>query len=158
MVLREFNIIFYKGNSLISKLIKFISKSKKYSHVALMLNEWHSLESAWNNPCVISHFNYKKCDYAIYELRVNLSENDKIKIKKYIFDNLNSGYDYLYLISRGLNFIFNTPVINSKKTLTCDELVVEAFKSIGIILVDDDIKLSPENLSKSKLLRKVNFR
>lgn len=122
-----------------------------------MLNDWHSLESAWNNPCVIKHFEYKKCDYDIYELRVNLSEDDKIKIKKYIFDNLNSGYDYSYLITRGLNYLIGTPIINSKKTLTCDELVVEAFKSIGIRLVTDDDKLSPETLSNSKLLRKVNF-
>lgn len=151
----KFNIIFYKGDSLVSRFIRKITRSKEYSHCAFLLDDgFHCLELAWNNPCVVKHFKYKSHEYDTYELKFELSEKQIQELKRYIIKYLNSGYDFKYLITRGLNFLLGTPIKNSKRTMTCDELIVESFRHIGINLIDGDVVMTPELLSESKLLRK----
>lgn len=151
---QPFNLLFYRGNSLFGKVIRFLSKGK-YSHVCMLLDQFHTLETSWNNPSVIKHFDYRYKDYDIYRLNVRLNEYQKQLILQYITEHIEVGYDWTYLITRGLHALFGTKVINSKKYLTCDELVVEAFKVASIHLIEKDVILTPSTLAESKYLERV---
>lgn len=152
---QPFHLLFYKGESLLGKIIRFVS-SGKYSHCSILLDQFHTLETSWNNPSVIKHFDYKYKDYDIYKLNIRLNEYQKQIITQYITEHIETGYDFLYLLTRGLHLIFGTKVINTKKYFTCDELIYEAFKVIGISLIEKDEILSPSTISKSKYLTKIN--
>jgi hypothetical protein len=41
--------------------------------------------------------------------------------------------------------------------MTCDELIFESFKVVGIHLIEKDEILTPSTLAKSKYLEKVNI-
>lgn len=152
---QPYNILFYKGSSILGKLIRSISNGK-YSHCSLFLDHIHTLETSWKNPSVIKHFNYKYKDYDIYKLNVRLTEYQKQLILQYITEHIKVGYDFPYLLTRALHLLFGTKVINSKKYLTCDELILESFKVAGIHLIEKDIILTPSTLSESKYLTKIN--
>lgn len=150
---QPFQLLFYKGNSLVGKLIRLFSKD--YSHCAMFLDQFHTLELAWNKPSVIAHFAYKKKSYDVYQLNIQLNDEQKQIILQYITNNIKSGYDWIFLITRMFYLIFGTPIKNSKKTKTCDEMIVDAFRQIGIHLVDESTLLTPDSLSKSIYLTKI---
>lgn len=151
---QSFDLLFYKGNGWIDTVIRDVSKGE-YSHCAIILDQLHTLETSWKNPSVIKHFKYKKGDYDVYRLTIELDDNQKQSILNYITEHIENGYDFIYLISRGLHLLFGTKVINSDKYFTCDELVVDAFKEAGIDLTEVDDNLSPSTLAKSKYLVKI---
>lgn len=123
---KPFTFLFYKGNSLISKIIRVISKGK-YSHVCLILDDLHTIECSWCHPVVIKHFKYKSKSYDVYRLNIDLTDEQKEIIFNFIKQNIDSGYDWKFIISRGLHLLFGTKVVNSKKRYNCDELIVDAF-------------------------------
>lgn len=150
-----FLILFYKKSGIVDNLIRWITHGK-YSHCALIFpDRLHSLELSYKNPTVIKHFNYSKKSYDMYRLNIDLSQEDIYKINDFIIRKIESGYDFKYLLSRGCNLLFGTKIVNSKNKYTCDEMIVESFKQIGINLVDDNVFLSPDSLSQSKYLRKI---
>ena len=151
---QPFNILFYRGNSLLGRLIRKVSNGK-YSHCSLILDHFHTLETSWKNPSVIRHFDYKYKDYDIYKINVRLTEYQKQIILQYIIEHVETGYDYKFLVTRFFRLLFGTKVMNSKKYLTCDELIVEAFKVAGIHLIEKDELLTPSTLSRSKYLDRV---
>lgn len=155
-MLQPYFFIFYRGNSLLGKIIRFISNGK-YSHCAIMLDQFHTLETAWNKPSVITHFSYRYKDYDIYRLKVKLTECQKQIILQYITEHISVGYDYKYLITRFFHLLFGTKIINSKNRYDCDELICEAFKSVGINLIEDGELLTPSVLSESKYLKRINL-
>lgn len=153
---QPFDILFFKGDTIIGKLIRFVSKSE-YSHVCMFLDQFHTLETAWNKPSIINHFSYKYRDYDIYRLNVQLNDYQKQIILQYITERINYKYDWLYAITRGLNLLFGTKIINSKNRFDCDELIYEAFKRVGIQLVENGEMLTPSVISKSKYLERVKL-
>jgi uncharacterized protein YycO len=153
---QPFNILFHKGNSFIARLIRKIS-SGNYSHTTMLIDSIHCLETSWKNPSIIKHFNYRYKSYDMYRLNVQLTDMQKQIILQYITENIRTGYDWKYLFSRAGHLLFGTPIKNSKKYLTCDELIYEAFKLARIKLIEDGVVLTPSSLSKSKYLEKVNI-
>lgn len=149
-----FSFIFYKKSGLISNLIKWFTKGK-YSHVALVIDELHTLELSWKSPTAIKHFEYPKNSYDVYILSYPLSQEQKVKIMEFIKQNINTKYDWIYVLSRGLNLLFGTKIINSSDRFNCDELIVEAFRYVGIELITNDNKLTPDELANSKYLNKM---
>jgi hypothetical protein len=146
--------IFYKGESLVGKLVKSVSKSE-YSHISLLLDDFHCLELNYKSPTSIQHFSYPRGSYHLYRLNIVLNNYQLTQLNRFIRNRISTKYDWKYIISRGLNFIFGTPIINSKGRYNCDELIIEGFKSLGVSLIEDDVKLSPETLSKSSKLVKL---
>lgn len=148
-----FNIVFYKGETIISKLIKKLTKGK-YSHCALVLmDSYHVVQLDWKTPTSIQHLNYERNMYDVYELTFELTVDEQIGISQYILDRLSTTYDFKFICSRFFNLFFNTKTYNSKDKYNCDELIIDAFRSVGINLLNGDEKISPEILSKSKLLK-----
>jgi hypothetical protein len=143
--------IFHKGDSLIAKVIR---KFSKFSHVALQIDIIHTLETNYKTPISIEHFAYEKGTYDVYEFYRPLTDEEIQIIHQFIFSNLNKKYDWIFIFSRLGNILFNTKIKSTPNRYTCDELIYASFKQIGYDLVDG--KLTPETLSKSKYLRKVN--
>lgn len=155
-MIQPFNVIFYKGNSFIGKLIRKFTKGR-YSHCALVLSDsFHVLQLDYKTPLSIQHLNYKSSDYDVYELTFDLSNKEKEQITTYIIERLSTTYDWKYICSRFFNILFGTKIYNSKNNYNCDELILDAFRSIGVNLLNGDDQVSPETLSKSKYLRKIN--
>jgi hypothetical protein len=89
-------------------------------------------------------------------LTIELSDKQKEDIFNFIRENVTLKYDWVYVVTRGFNIVFGTKIVNIRNRYNCDELIVEAFRASGINLADNDIKLSPETLSKSEYLRKCD--
>lgn len=149
-----YSIIANKGTSVISRLIRLITKSD-YSHVSLILDDFHCLESNYKTSTSIQHFQYKNGSYDVYTLKEDLTEKQKKIIHKFIMDNINLKYDWLYITSRFFNIVVGSKLISSPDRYNCDELIVDAFKAIGIELVNKDIKLSPASIVNSPKLTKI---
>jgi|GEM_PF-1822918 len=155
--MNQYDIVFYKGKSPISNIIKMFTKSK-YSHVALVLDKYHLFETNWSHPAQINHIKYRTKDYDIYRYKSHLTNRQKVLIDDYIQSVLDSKYDFKFLFSRGLKILFNVKIKDDKSRMTCDELVYLAFKNAGIDLLEGLDKthiLSPNLLSKSKLLHQI---
>lgn len=149
--------IFSRRQSIISKLIRKLSNSK-FSHVAMTLQDrYHTLESSWKNPTTIEHFSYPKGEYEVCRLKFDLRQDEIELMERFIFENLYSGYDWKFILSRLGNRLLGTPVINSKQKYNCDELILEAiYYATSIRIVDDMDNLTPEKLYESSYFVKVN--
>jgi len=156
MMLIPFNIVFYKGTSLVSRIIRFLTHGN-YSHCAMVIGRFSLLQLDWKTPVTIKFLEYKVNTYDIYELTFELTDDEKEQLLDFMRKRINTSYDWKFIISRGFNLTFNTRIIHSKEKYNCDELIVEAYRSVlGVDLLCGDYKMTPENLSKSKLLRKIN--
>lgn len=155
-MLKPYNIIFHKGKTPIARFIRWLTKSN-YSHCAIVLNGdgYHMLTLDWKTPTTIEHLRYPIGNYDVYEVTTFLSYEDEETIMKFIRKHLSKSYDFKFIFSRFFNILFGTPIYVSEGKFNCDNLIVEAFRSTGINLVNSDKMLSPDELSKSKLLRKI---
>lgn len=149
-----FSFIFYKGNKKLSKLIIKITKGQ-YSHVGFMIDPIHIIQLDYKTPVSIQHFSYIDEEYDVYQLRTELTEEEQKKVVEFIKLRISTRYDFKLIMSRLLNQLFDTEIKGSHNKYNCDELLVDAFRSIGINLIEKDVVMTPDTLSKSKLLRKI---
>jgi hypothetical protein len=154
-MLRQFDIIFHKGRTPIAMIIKKLTNSK-FSHCAMVIDPLHLLQLDWKTPVTISHFSYPIGRYDIYRLKVDLTEEEKEKVIIFMRDRISTTYDWKLIFSRFFNILFGTPISNSSNTYNCDELIVDALRSVNVNLIEGDIQMTPDTLSNSNLLRKVS--
>ena len=153
-MLQPFNIIFHKGKTPIARFIRLLTRSK-FSHCAITIDSLHLIQLDWKTPVTLDHFAYPLGQYDVYEVITPLSDIEKQMISRYMRDRISTTYDWKFILSRFFNITLGTPIISSKKKYNCDELILEAFRHIGVNLIEDDVKLTPDTLSKSKLLRVI---
>ena len=146
------DLLFYKGNSVLSRLIRYISKSEQYSHCSIFIDNLHLVETSYKQPNVIAHFGYRYAEYDVYRINVELSEDQQKTVMRYLRQRINRSYDFKYILTRAGNFLFGTEVKTSEGKYTCDKLILEAFKKVGITLLEEDLILSPDALSNSRYL------
>lgn len=154
-MLKQFDIIFHKGRTPIARIIRGLTKSS-YSHCAFCLDDLHLLQLDWKTPVTISHLVYPIGQYDVYRLKVDLTEDEKEKVVSFMRDRISTTYDWKLIFSRFFNILFGIPIVSSKKKYNCDELIVDALRSVSVNLIDDDIKMTPDTLSKSDLIYKVS--
>ncbi|TWT03737.1 hypothetical protein [Planomicrobium sp. CPCC 101079] len=154
-MLEQFDLIFYRGETPIARIIQRLTNSQ-YSHVAMVIDPLHLIQLDWKTPVSIQHLAYPIGQYDIYRLKVALTETEKAKVIFFIREWISTGYDWKLIFSRFFNILFGTPIISSVHRYNCDELIVDAFRYVGVNLIDSDIKLTPDTLSKSRLLYKVD--
>lgn len=150
-----FDILFYRGNSFVGRLIKLVSKSENYSHCSIFIDKIHLLETSWNHPTVLAHFGYRHMEYDVYRVKVDLSSEQKRIIMDYLRKRIHTSYDWKYIVTRAGNFLFGTAIRSSEGKYTCDELIVQAFREIGLDLLEEGSPLSPESLAKSRHLERI---
>lgn len=154
--LQEFDLIFFKGTTWVGKLVKFFT-GEKYSHTAIALDPFHLVETNYNTPVAVRHIKISTKDYDVYRLKKPLTTTQRLLILQFIHNEISKKYDWKFLFTRWLNLLFGIKPLNSKNRYNCDELVLEAFRVVGISLINDDVFMTPEKLSKSELLEKVVY-
>ena len=153
--MREFDLLFYKGDGFISKIIKKVT-APPYSHVALVLDNYHVVEADWKHPLSIRHISYSSWDYDIYRVE-GLTEEHKEKIRRYINETISAGYDYKLVLSHLFKYFFKGKLLNSPSRYDCSEWVTLAFLYAGIELLPNKqpFEVAPSDLLKSPRLKLV---
>ena len=83
VMLVQFDFIFYKGETPIARIIQRITNSE-YSHVAMVLDGLHLLQSDWRTPVSIHHLEYPVDHYNVYRLKTELTEREALAVILFI--------------------------------------------------------------------------
>ena len=141
-------ILLYRGRSIISRLIRFQTRSK-YSHVAVMMDDGSAYE-AWQVGGVRhidSPFDGHKKGTIIDVYRI-LEPFDSLAVQEFIQLQLNAKYDF----SSVLRFVSRRHAKNNNKWF-CSELALEAFSAGNLELLNAESgEMSPRDVSISPLL------
>ena len=154
MELQKGNILACWDNSLISRVIRWITKSR-VSHVAVMYDDALVIESWWNGVRIVKLSDLKKrCNF--YGLICgNLTKQELDGTIEYLQNSYESKYDFIQIITIGLHKLFGFKIKDNNKKYICSELVWEAYKSVGIDIapqVDEKDDVVPGDLLNSKRL------
>ena len=143
------DIILVKNNKLISKIIKWWTKSE-YSHSAIAIDELHMYETNYNTKAHIKHSDYPRDMYDVYRLNPEI-ELDTERLKKFMLKNIGNDYDFGEI----LKIVFKKNTKDDDGDYICSMLVRDALLEQGIDLTPGIEIPSPEDLKCSKLLYKV---
>lgn len=137
MGLKVGDIVFVRGSSFVSKVVRYFDKGE-FSHVAVAVSDTHIIEAEWDTKSVIKPIEYKK--YEVISL--NLTDEQKDRLIKKAIQLTGRWYDYPQL----LNYIFGQSRWGSTKNLICSEIVYILLLEIGIDVGDRNI--TPNELYK----------
>lgn len=153
--MQKYDLVFYRGNGPVSKLIQKVTKSE-FSHVALVLDSFHLVETDWKYPLAIRHISYKFDDCVVMRYP-GLTEEQGKKIERYLEDTINSRYDYALVVSHFFNVLWKSKLINDPARFDCSEWIDRAFHYAGIDLCpwEEFGSVTPADLSNSPLLNVV---
>lgn len=150
------DIVFFKGESLISKIISKLTKSP-YTHVAVVIMNEVILES---DRFIETRLRPLHDDEIYTIMRCELNSAQKEMIIANSINFIGKKYDYLQIAKWFFKLTFNFDgkgLVNNANRVYCSELVDILFKSVGIDLLPDkqDGDVLPSDLLKSPLLRKL---
>lgn len=156
MQLKRFDLLFVKGRSPMSRLIQWVTKSP-YSHVAIVLDELHVVETDWRQPLAVKHITYRPEEYDVYRYVGELSEQQEESMYNYLLKSLGKEYDYIQSITNGLYKLFGFPILNVPYRANCSEEADMMFLAGWIDLIANAPGLvTPADLSSSQYLKKVS--
>jgi hypothetical protein len=124
--MQELKFIAFKGKSIVSKAIRYFTRSRDYSHVAILMPDSKLIEAwdhqgwgQWTDYSTIAKHT-KGTKYEIWELEV--SEEAAAHCMGYYqhHADLKTPYDYFGVAG----FIFKKTTRHSKKKLFCSELCI----------------------------------
>ncbi|WP_026678228.1 hypothetical protein [Fictibacillus gelatini] len=150
--MQRFDLLFIKGTTLSSKIIRAVTSSP-YSHVAIVLDSYHVVETDIRYPLQIRHISYPKRKVDVYRFYRDFTEKEKAAMKSFIMENLHTQYDIVRTVSNGLFIMAKIPIMNAVKRMNCTEAAYEMFLAAGIDLEVND--LTPKGLVNSKKLIKI---
>lgn len=138
------DIIFVRGNGILSKLVRFFDKGE-FSHVAIAVSDTHILEANWNIRSKITKMEYT--DYEVIRLK-DITQEQKDMIPELAKSLQGRWYDYFQILG-----ILMKSRINSPQQLICSEIVYMILLGIGY---EDDVTLldSTPNMMWNKLKNK----
>lgn len=149
MDLQPYDILFYKkGNSIISKTIKYITKSQ-YSHVSMYLRCGQIVETDYKKVFNIGHLG-NVSDYDVYRIET-LTGEQKVKVIGYIKNNLYRKYDYLEILRYLTYKYFGILLRDDIDRLICSEAIFECLLESEVLKTEDidwekQRVLSPQDL------------
>jgi len=152
--LKKGDIIFSTSFKVVSKTIRFFTKSK-YSHVMLYVDNSSIIHADGNG---VHAYNLQRLLFddeshcIVYRLKNTISENDIDKIVNYM--RLLIGRPYTTFEAM-LTKIYQGD-LKSKKVF-CSRLVAQAYLESNINLVSNSDYCSPEDMHKSSLLKEVSL-
>lgn len=141
------------SNGIVSKLISTVTKNK-VSHIAIKINDKLIMESRFIGT-KLSLLENCKCNYIVLRCPY-LNEKQRNAIIKFVMESVDKKYDFRLFTGIGINRIFGvkTNWDNPKKYI-CVELIIEAFRSVGIELLESipDQEIVPSDfLNSDKLI------
>ena len=120
------DLVFVRGTSLLSKVIKFFDKGE-FTHVAIILDNKHVIDSQYPSGVRIRHFRFK--DYEVVQ-----ADGDMDKALSFI------GYKYDFIQFLWYGFKYGDKVWNNPNQLICSELIAH------YLLNNEYLNLSPNEL------------
>jgi hypothetical protein len=156
MDLIPYDLLFVKGAGFIGKTISKVSGSE-YSHVAIVIDRNHLIETNWKYPLKIRHLTYRPNEFDVYRYHRPITEQEKHIMNLYLLSHLRDKYDFIQTLSHGLFLVGGVPIKNAENRLNCSETVDNMFYTAGIDLrpAKENGYVTPGDLSKSKYLRRV---
>lgn len=152
------DIIAFSGNKIISRLIRWVTKSD-INHVAIMVGDNVLMETAWNGVRLRrlkeSEKNYKILRYE------GLTYGQKKGISCFVLNSVKTKYDYKLFFGIGLNLLFGLDTKwNNKNRYICAQLILKAYKSVGINLVPgySEHNIIPDDIIKADRLKVVKYK
>jgi len=150
------NILAFRGSSLISRLIRWQTRSP-YSHVAIELDNGVIFE-AWHRGGVIKH-DARRSLLDVHEhgtqvdvLRVDMLEGFVPATEQWLDRRVGSRYDFRSV----LRFVTRRPAVENNRWF-CSELVSEALSHVGMFLQHaPSHDLSPRDIVMSPKLELVD--
>lgn len=142
------DIIFVKDNSLLAKIIMYITKSQ-YVHCGIVydVNQY----GVWIAEINYSYsFSIRKMEYTNYEVYRCREPINEIKIKETIRDMVGLKYDFRDIF----RIVFGLPMKYTPKRVICSESVMYVYESLGIKLTDKKVP-TPEDLVSGGMLEMV---
>jgi hypothetical protein len=110
--MKNVDVYFVRGNTIISKLIRFFDKGKGFTHVAIRLDNSHVVDSQYPQGVRIRHFRFKNYETITVPLDIEIA-------RKYI--------RYKYDFKKMLYFAFRVGKIwDTPNKFICSELVAVA--------------------------------
>ncbi len=150
-------IAFYRGTSLLDKLILFFSRGG-YSHCSILFDNGSMIES---KPFIgvqkcDTIFSSLKCDTKVDIFEVNTNRKQDKIIMDFLKNQIGKGYDYLSAI--GFIVYSTNEGRKSYGRWFCSELVFSAFKKAGINLFErvSSWQISPTVLSYNTVMKQID--
>jgi hypothetical protein len=140
MVMKAGDILFVRGEGLVSNMVRLIDKGE-FSHVCIAVSETHILEAQYFTESRITNIYFD--DFEIVDLGLNDQKNKLLEIA---IDLTGKGYDFLHALSYLFNLKYNNP-----DTLICTEVVAQMLFRLGLI---DNLQIY-ENMKPNELYRKL---
>ncbi|MGG4440494.1 hypothetical protein [Brevibacillus fortis] len=155
MNLKRFDLLFVRGSSPLARLIQGVTNSP-YSHVAIVLDEYHIAETDWRFPLQWNHNSYPPKQIDVYRYRGELESWQEEAMTGFIRKHIGTPYDFWQTNTNGLYLLTGVPIQDAPDRINCSETVDGMFAAAGINLTPDAIgKVSPADLVKSSKLQKI---
>jgi hypothetical protein len=153
--LRRFDLLFVRGRSLIGRLVQAVTRSP-YSHVAIVLDEWHVAETDWKYPLKVRHLTYPAGAFDVMRYRGELMPQQLAAMERFLHEKLTTPYDYLQSITNGLYLLVGISIRDAPGRMNCSETVDRMFAAAGIDLCPAVLgHVTPADLARSEKLQKI---
>lgn len=147
--MKKGDIVFIKGNSLISKAITKLDKMSngddgKYSHVAIAVSNKHILQAEYSSKVSVVRLDTlinegKVNDYEVVDLKLDTLQREYLY--RASMTHVGKSYDYLLIFSFLLNKLLGFKLINNKNRFICSELVISSMNKADLLKGYDTDKL-----------------
>lgn len=151
------DIVFFKGNSFISRIISKLTKSE-YTHVAMAINGKDILEADRFIRVRIRPIK----DHEVYTIMryTDLTETERSTLFAGGLSYVGAKYDYLSIVLWFFKLLFRSnrnTLVDNANSVYCSEMIDRLYKYAGIDLVPDrgDGDVLPIHLLNSPLLTQV---
>lgn len=128
------DLIFVKGDSIISKAIRLFDKGR-FSHVAIAVSDTHVLETNWNMKSRIVECSYT--DFEVVSLPLTEDQRIRIVVEAKLLEGV--PYDYIQIL-----FLMFSSRLNNPRHFICSELVYTVLKNVGY-QIDNSLRDSTPN-------------
>ncbi|WCK53826.1 hypothetical protein PP175_21290 [Aneurinibacillus sp. Ricciae_BoGa-3] len=133
MNLQRYDLLFVKGKSLVSRTIEGVTHSL-YSHVAIVLDEWHIAETDWRVPLQVKHIHYTPTEYDVFRYSGELTFAQMDAMDTFLHEKLNTRYDTVQALSNGLYLLTGLPIRDAPDKMDCSETAARMYEAAGINL------------------------
>lgn len=128
MNLRRFDILAIKGrNDPVSKLVKWVTGSK-YSHVALVLDDYIIMDTNFMSPAKPRLLDYNLGEFDCYRLVDPLTEKEEMKLNEFLQRAINSKYDLIEALAQVFSFLYK---FENNKEFICLSLIFKGLRHVG---------------------------
>ncbi|UFJ40090.1 hypothetical protein LOK74_18940 [Brevibacillus humidisoli] len=155
MDLKPYALIFVKGRTCLGRINRQVTDSP-YSHVAVVLDEWHVAETNWWSPLKVRHLTYPQDMIDVYRYREPVTPAQAAAMDDFIQAKLWTPYDFIQSITNGLYLLTGLAIRDTPDRMNCSEFADELYAAAGIDLSLRPLgKVTPADLARSDKLERV---